>query len=132
MMNAIDKSRLEVVHFPGKGRGVVARRRFSAGEIIESVSVLVLPAEQWEHIEKTVLYNYTYGWGPKTEHAALALGLGSLYNHSYRPNARYIRHLDDLTIVFVAVRTIEEGEEVTINYNGDPEDTSPMWFEVQS
>lgn len=131
MMNTVEKPGLEVVLFPGKGRGVVARRQFSAGEIVETVPVLVLPAEQWEHIEKTVLYNYTYGWGPKLEHAGLALGLGSLYNHSFQPNARYVRHLDELTIDFVALRTIEEGEEITVNYNGDPDDTSPMWFEVK-
>ena len=60
---------------------------------------------------------------------ALALGYGSLYNHSYRPNARY----DDVgqrTKLFTALRAIEPGEEITINYNGDPEDGSPVGFEV--
>jgi SET domain-containing protein len=132
MQNTIDRPALEVVHFPSKGRGVVARRSFSAGETVDTVPVLVLPAEQWPHVEKTELFNYTYGWGPNLEHAALALGYGSLYNHSYRPNARYIRNLGELTIDFVALRNIEEGEEVTVNYNGDPTDTSPVWFEVQS
>jgi SET domain-containing protein len=60
---------------------------------------------------------------------ALALGYGSLYNHSYRPNARY----DDdaqAAMVFLALRSIAAGEEITINYNGDPEDRAPVGFEV--
>ena len=60
---------------------------------------------------------------------ALALGYGSLYNHSYQPNARY----DDesgQTKVFTAIRDIEAGEEITVNYNGEPEDESPVGFEV--
>ena len=35
--------------------------------------------------------------------------------------------LDEIHIV--AVRAIGEGEEITINYNGDPMDPSPVWFE---
>ena len=50
---------------------------------------------------------------------ALALGHGSLYNHSFRPNARY----DDVgpqTKEFTAMRDIAPGQEITVNYNGEP------------
>ena len=60
---------------------------------------------------------------------AVALGYGSLYNHSYQPNARY----DDvgrLTKVFSALRDIEPGEEITVNYNGKPGDRGPVGFDV--
>ncbi len=60
---------------------------------------------------------------------ALALGYGSLYNHSFHPNARY----DDRgqqTKVFTSLRDIESGEEITVNYNGDPNDTTAVSFEV--
>ena len=60
---------------------------------------------------------------------ALALGFGSLYNHSYRPNARY----DDVgrqAKAFTALRDIAAGEEVTVNYNGEPGLRRRVWFEV--
>ena len=60
---------------------------------------------------------------------ALALGYGSLYNHSYKPNARY----DDVgpqTKEFTALRDIQPGEEITVNYNAEPKSRSAVWFEV--
>ena len=60
---------------------------------------------------------------------AVALGYGSLYNHSYQPNARY----DDesgQTKVFTAIRDIAPGEEIMVNYNGEPEDETPVGFKI--
>ena len=60
----------------------------------------------------------------------MALGYGSLYNHSYQPNARY----DDgrgQTKIFMAIRDIALGEEIVVNYNGEPDDKTPVWFKVQ-
>ena len=59
----------------------------------------------------------------------LALGYGSLYNHSYRPNARYV-DLSERTKLFTAIRDIAAGEEITVNYNGEPEDQTPVGFDV--
>jgi len=116
---------IEVKRIKGKGRGVFARRLIRKGEVIERVPVIVLPAE--EVVGGTTLANYAFKWG--RSQAALALGYGSLYNHSYRPNARY----DDVgrqAKAFTALRDIAAGEEVTVNYNGEPEDRSPVWFDV--
>jgi hypothetical protein len=57
-------------------------------------------------------------------------GYGSLYNHSYRPNARYV-DLAGRTKVFTALRDIAAGEEITVNYNGEPGDVTPVGFEVE-
>ena len=67
---------------------------------------------------------------PLGEDKALALGYGSLYNHSYTPNARYFTNIENQSIDFYARKDIREGEEIMVNYNGDPEDQSPLWFEV--
>jgi len=119
---------IEVRRSPGKGRGVFARRQIRAGEVIERVPVLVVPADEITNGSGwTNLGSYCFVWNRNT--VALALGYGSLYNHSYRPNARY----DDQgqrTKVFTALRDIEPGEEITVNYNGDPDDTSAVGFEV--
>jgi hypothetical protein len=61
---------------------------------------------------------------------ALALGWGSLYNHSFCPNAIYQKDLEGAKIRFVALRFIAPNEEVLVNYNGDPGDQSPVWFTV--
>ena len=122
---------LRVGQADGKGRGVFAGRRFLKGEVIERAPVLIIPAQEWSQFEKTMLYDYCYSWGDQAEDMAFALGFGSLYNHSYHPNAVYKKNLDELMIEFIALRNIEAGEEVTINYNGYPTDESPLWFEVK-
>ena len=61
---------------------------------------------------------------------SLAFGRFCFYNHSYRPNARYLKRVEGRIIEMVALRDIEAGEEILTNYNGDPEDETPVWFEV--
>ena len=79
---------VEVRKIRGKGRGVFARRPIEEGEIIERVPVIVIPADQvGDDPGRNGLAGYVFAWGRGT--VALALGYGSLYNHSYEPNARY-------------------------------------------
>lgn len=111
-----------------KGRGVFASHIIRKGEIFERAPVIVLPASQWDSIERTVLFNYCYEWDGDY---ALALGMGSLFNHAYQPNAIYTRQLADLTMEYTALRDIAADEEITVNYNGDPADQDPVWFAVR-
>jgi hypothetical protein len=115
---------------PGKGRGVFAQRNFKKGEVIESCPVIVLPAKELDTLELTQLYNYYFAWGPDSKDAAIALGYGSLYNHSYTPNARYYKDFDNSLLKYVCIRDIEDNEEITINYNCNPEDKTPVWFDL--
>ncbi|QTD42961.1 SET domain-containing protein [Sporosarcina sp. Te-1] len=113
------------------GRGVFAARDIKEGELIEVSPVLISPKEEWKYLRKTVLFDYCFTWGEDYEQTAIALGYGSLFNHSYQPNTMFINNSDQDTIDFYAIRNIEEGEEITINYNEDAEDQSPLWFEVK-
>lgn len=119
---------IEVRRSPGRGRGVFARRFIAKGTIIERVPMIVFPEKELETDEGfSTLYHYCFEWGKGT--VALAMGYGSIYNHSYAPNARY----DDLpqrTKEFTALKDIQAGEEITISYNGEPEDLAPMEFAV--
>ena len=117
---------IEVKRVRGKGRGVFARRRIEAGEVIETCPVLVLPAGSVED-SSAGIGGYVFEWGRGK--LALALGYGSLYNHSYRPNARYV-DLAGRTKLFTALRDIAAGEEITVNYNGEAGDETPVGFEV--
>jgi len=119
---------VEVKWVPGKGRGVFATQQIRRNTLIERVPVLVVPAgEILDDEADTALAHYVFEWGENT--VAVALGYGSLYNHSYSPNARY----DDegrQTKCYYAVRDIAPGEEITINYNGESDAKDPVWFDV--
>jgi SET domain-containing protein len=119
---------IEVKQIKGKGRGVFARRLIYDGEVIERVPVLVLPdGESRSASGLTPMSDYCFDWGRGT--VAVALGYGSLYNHSYQPNARYDDEKGQIK-VFMAIRDISLGEEIVVNYNGEPGDQSPVWFKV--
>lgn len=129
VLEAFDRVTVRVDAVPGKGRGVFAVRPIRKGEVIETVPVLVIPAPQVDDLEKTLLDHYVYSWSD--ERLAVALGYGSLYNHSYTPNALYVKHPETSTIDYVALADIEAGAEITVNYNGMPADRSPVWFDVR-
>lgn len=112
----------------GKGLGVFAKVRIPADTEIERVPVLVLPQAQLAHLQNGgILGDYAFTWSA-TE-AAIALGYGSLYNHAYEPNAIYVDRAPRLKI-FLALRDIQAHEEITINYNGEPDSRAPLDFTV--
>lgn len=111
-----------------KGRGVFARTNIAKGTIIERVPVIVVPVQEvFGQRSKTKLADYVFKWSNDT--VAVALGYGSLYNHSYRPSANYYFE-GSQTQVFVAIRDIDSGEEITVNYNGDPKSRKGVGFDV--
>ena len=74
-MALTQSDKVEVRQVRGKGRGVFARRPIGAGEVIEQVPVLVLPAGQvGNEPGRHALFGYTFEWGRGT--VALALGYG--------------------------------------------------------
>lgn len=121
---------LRVQDAGAKGRGVFANRDFQVGELIETAPVIVIPSGQAAALNQTALYDYTFAFGADGEDLALALGFGSLYNHSYQPNARYVRRIKDRALDFVAIRPILAGDEITVNYNGAPDEQDLVWFDV--
>lgn len=127
-MSLIPSDMIEVRRSAGRGRGVFARRFIAKGTIIERVPMIVFSEKDLESADGfSTLYHYCFEWGKGT--VALAMGYGSIYNHSFSPNARY----DDLpqrTKEFTALNDIQAGEEITISYNGEAEDQTPMEFAV--
>jgi SET domain-containing protein len=112
---------------PGKGRGVFAKVDIPKGQAIETVPVLFMHANEFTETKKSnVREHYVYYW--KEDLVAIALGYGSLYNHSFEPEADY--HFDEHSITYIALRDIAPGEEIHINYENDPEDQSPLGFDM--
>ena len=121
-------SLIEVRKIRSKGRGIFATAFIPEGTVFERAPVLVMPAKEINvEQEDTVLSHYLFGWGKNT--VAMALGFGSLYNHSYSPNARY-EDVNGQMKNYIAIRDIQAGEEVTINYNGDADSKELVWFDV--
>jgi len=114
-----------------KGRGVFADKDFKEGDIIETCPVIFLSGNDDELLSQTKLFNYVFSWEVDgCVGSAVALGLGSLFNHSYNPNAVYIKHMDKGLIEFRVLKDIKQGEEIVTNYNGDPNSKDLIWFEV--
>ena len=111
---------------PIHGTGVFAERDFAVDEVIEVCPVLLIPGDQWDHLLETPIAAYVYEWEGDS---AFALGYGSLYNHSRSSNARYEMDFDAEEITVYAAKPITAGDEICINYNGEPDDASPVWFE---
>jgi len=73
------------------GRGIFAAQNIKKDEVIEICPIILIEEKEVSNLRKTELHNYYFMWGDdKTNHkAAICLGFGSLYNHSYSPNATY-------------------------------------------
>jgi SET domain-containing protein len=120
------KANVHVELSPFHGRGVFATLPFADGDVIEECPVIVLPASEREQLDRTVVYNYYFAWSGGD--GAIALGCGSLYNHSFKPNAKYETCTAEGVVRFTALVPIEACEEITVNYNRDPASQAPLWF----
>ena len=110
------------------GRGVFTAKNIPAGALIEISPVIVMPGEERKQLDQTKLHDYYFIWGEKDKKAAIILGYGSIYNHSFQPNAQYRPDYHNKTLDFFALNDIAAGTEITVNYNGDPEVRREMWF----
>ncbi|MFJ8262028.1 SET domain-containing protein [Rummeliibacillus sp. NPDC094406] len=110
------------------GRGLFASRDINKDELIEVSPAVISPNREWKYLKKTVLFYYCFYWGD--DDTAIVLGLGSLFNHSYTPNITFYNNEENSSVDFYALLDIKEGEELTINYNGEIDDKSPLWFNV--
>jgi SET domain-containing protein len=116
----IPSSKIAAAPSPVHGLGVFATEPIAVGEIIERCPVLRIPAAQLENLDATLLYEYYFAWDGD---GGVALGFGSLYNHSSEPNAEYHKELEANVVVVRALTAIAAGEEITFCYGG-PAETS--------
>ncbi|RUS13199.1 hypothetical protein BC937DRAFT_95686 [Endogone sp. FLAS-F59071] len=113
--------KLEIRHHPIKGRGVFALQPLPSSTLVDVSPVLLFSHPEYaEHGRHTLLDYYTYRWPGGF---ALALGLGSIFNHSRRPNVGFVRDTERGVIRYLTTKEIEPGEELCISY-GDH-----LWFE---
>lgn len=126
----IRNGKLYVSESSAKGRGVFTSDSIKSGETIEVCPVVVLSKEDTNRLAGTILYDYYFDWLPDASLGAIALGFGSIYNHSFSPNAMYEMDFEEKCLVVVALCDIAPDEEICFNYNGDPDDQEGLWFET--
>lgn len=120
----------ELKRTPSKGLGVFATEDIKKGEVIESCPLIVLTPTERQHAEKTLLSHYMYPWR-STRSASVVFGYGSIINHSFSPNADWRQDFRSSRMVYRALRDIAAGEEITVNYNGEPDDMTPIeWTDI--
>ena len=112
------------------GRGVFTTESLPPDTVVEISPVIVLSAADRALVDQTDLYNYVFEWGEDRSRCCMALGYVPIYNHSYASNCEYEMDFDDEIIRITTVRHIAAGEELFINYNGDWNDTTPLWFDA--
>ncbi len=115
-----------------KGKAVFTNTDIDAGVVIELSPVIVMKKEDRVHLDKTLLHDYIFEWGENKDQCCMALGFIPIYNHSYTSNCEYFMDFEEEIIFVKTVRAIKKGEELTINYNGDWNDATKVWFEVES
>mmetsp|Transcript_2887 Transcript_2887/g.5932 ORF Transcript_2887/g.5932 Transcript_2887/m.5932 type:complete len:151 (+) Transcript_2887:3-455(+) len=106
----------------GRGRGLFSIDPLFRGDLIHEAPCLLVPhASYKEHACHTVLEHYLFNC--KDGDRLLALGYGSIFNHSDPPNVDYRLDKDAMTIRYYAARDIEADEELCIYYGAN------LWFE---
>jgi len=117
----ISKSRI-----PDSGKGVFAGKNIKKGEIIEIAPILILEFTDFIDTKWNLLFEY-YFW--MDDYVALALGYGSMYNHSIDANCKYQLDRENQTITFTAIKNIPKDSEILFNYKGTSSEKAPLWFE---
>lgn len=113
------------------GRGVFTREDIDAGLLIEVAPVIVMGAEDRKLLDQTFLHDYIFEWGEQSDQCCMALGYVPVYNHSYESNCEYEMDFDNQQILIRSVKPVKAGEELFINYNGEWNNNTPLWFDAK-
>jgi len=120
---------LYIEEVENKGRAVFSSSDIPEGSTIEICPVILLNEDDREIIHRTSLHDYYFIWDLEKLNAAIALGYGSIYNHSSKANAEFEILFDSKEIKIFAIKDIPAGEEITINYQGIKDSRfSDLWF----
>ncbi|NNF23066.1 MAG: SET domain-containing protein-lysine N-methyltransferase [Saprospiraceae bacterium] len=110
------------------GKGVFTSSAITKGDLIEICPLIILSAVDTSLIHKTKLHDYYFVWDDKQKTSAIALGFGSIYNHSPNPNAEFNVDHSEEYIRFSALKNIMAGEEIKTKYLSSDDPEYKLWF----
>lgn len=113
------------------GRGVFTSEPIEEDTVIEISPVIVMSRDDRRLLDQTLLHDYIFEWGKNNDQCCMALGYIPMYNHSFRSNCEYEMDFENQVMRIKTVRYIKEGEEIFINYNGDWNNSKPLWFDAK-
>ena len=113
-----------------RGKGVYTTSFISKGTVLEISPVLVMGEADRMHLDQTLLHDYIFEWQESSKTCCMALGYIPMYNHSAPANCDYDMDFEHQTMSITAVRDIQQGEELFINYNGAWDEKSDVWFDT--
>ncbi len=119
---------IEVRQSPIHGRGIFSKAAFKPGQLIEKAPVLLMTVKEKTLLQYSSLHHYYFLLNNTITPIAIGFGYSALYNHSPKANAAYSINLIRLFISINACKKIIPDEEITINYNGSPNDMSTVHF----
>jgi len=102
-----------------RGRGVYTSEDIEEGVMVEVSPVVVMSMEERKLLDQTLLHDYIFEWGDDKSRCCMALGNVPIYNHSYESNCEYEMDYEREEIIIRTVRSVQAGEELFINYNGE-------------
>lgn len=116
-------SKIEVRKSRVHGYGVFAKEAIEPGEFIEHCKLLRLSLRA-KYQTDSVIKDYVWGGGNCNcaecrKHGVyqyLALGFGSIYNHSDTPNTKQVHDFNGQTLSVSARQRIEKDEEIFLTY----------------
>lgn len=103
---------------PIHGRGVFAQHAIQVGSIIEECPIIKMRLQEMTVRKQMLLNYYAFMIDEQNEYTGIALGYGSLYNHSGNCNAKYYFDKEKELMIFEAILPIAKNQEITINYLG--------------
>jgi len=95
---------------------VLAKTQYAKGEIVEIAPIIFVGLEA-KAVPK--LKDYIFEIDKNKQQYGVVLGYGSLYGHSTTPNITFAYNKQNRQMYFIAAKTINAGEDLTIDYGKD-------------
>jgi len=122
---------LYILQTKNMGRGVFTNEDIEKGTVSELSPVIIMSMEERKLLDQTLLHDYIFEWGEKSNQCCMALGYVAVYNHSYKSNCEYEMNYAEQLISVKTMRHIRAGEELFINYNGNWNNSKKVWFDAK-
>lgn len=109
---------IQIKKHPKMGRGVFSLIDLKKGSLVEVSELIILSKKDTKIVlsglKSLAKFLFTYN----KEQVAIALGVGSLFNHSNKPNIEYI--FKNKKLYFITNKSVKAGEQLFINYGYEP------------